>query len=223
MTQPPSRRRLRALVTLLVVVVALAGTQLLRVRLGLEWSAESIQQAVRSVGLWAPLGYLTLVVFRQLLGLPSVLVLTAAGLLFGAGPGAVLGAAGIVMNASALFSTARLMGRDWVLPLLQKRFPDVERRAETAGPVFIAFMTGHPIGLMTPFHFAAGVTGISWVAFLAAVGPAAALRAAAYSFLGAHLLDSGSPGFWLATAVLTGLALLPLAHPAFRRRLLARN
>jgi uncharacterized membrane protein YdjX (TVP38/TMEM64 family) len=212
----------RSLAVLLLLLGALVAARALRERLGLEWSAESIQATVGGFGLWAPLAFALLVMLRQLLALPSVLVLTAAGLLFGATLGAALGGLGIVLNACVLFGSARLMGREWVLPRLRERHPGFEDRARRAGPLFIAVMTGHPMGVMTPFHFAAGATGISWLAFLAAVLPTAPLRAACYSFLGANLLDPGSPRFWLAAALLAAAALLPFAHPAFRRRLLAR-
>lgn len=220
-----ARRRvrvaLRPLLTLAALVAALGAAQLLRSRLGIEWSAESIQETVRGFGLWAEIGFVVLVVFRQLLVLPSALVLTSAGLLFGAGLGTLLGGLGMALNASLLFATARLMGRDWVLPRIQARWPDFEARARAAGPPFIALMTGHPMGVQTPFHFAAGITGIGWAAFLAAVLPAAPFRAACYSLLGAQLLDPGSAGFWMATGLLAAVALLPLAHPRVRQRLLA--
>lgn len=217
-----ARKALRPLLVLALVVAALWGAQLLRKSLGLEWSAESIQQTVKGFGLWAPFAFLVLVMFRQLMALPSMLVLTSAGLLFGAGLGTLLGGVGIALNACVLFGLARLMGRDAVLPRLHARWPDFEARAQTAGPPFIALMTGHPAGVLTPFHFAAGVSGMSWLGFVAIVLPAATFRAACYSFLGSQLLDPGSSGFWVASGVILTVSLLPLAHPRVRERLLAR-
>ncbi|MBW2390984.1 MAG: TVP38/TMEM64 family protein [Deltaproteobacteria bacterium] len=221
----PSRWRAlrKRLVVLFVVLAALVGTQILRRQMGIEFSASSIQQTVAEFGIWAPLGYILLVILRQTMALPSGLMLTVAGLLFGASIGTLIGGVGLTLNAFALFSCARLLGRDWVQPQIHSRFPDFEERARTAGPLFIAFMTGHPMGLLTPFHFAAGITQISWFGFLLAVGPAAVLRAACYAFLGANLLDPGSPRFWLASGVLLVVAFLPLAHPGLRSRLLRGN
>ena len=213
----------RPLIALLIVVAVLVGTQLLRRQAGIEFSASSIQQTVGEFGLWAPLGYILLVILRQTMALPSGLLLTVAGLLFGASIGTLIGGVGLTLNAFALFICARLLGRDWVQPRIHSRFPEFEQRAKTAGPLFIAFMTGHPMGLLTPFHFAAGITQISWVGFLVAVGPAAVFRAGCFSFLGANLLDMGSPRFWIASAVILVAALLPLAHPQLRSRLLGVN
>jgi uncharacterized membrane protein YdjX (TVP38/TMEM64 family) len=218
----PWRKAVRPLVVIAVLAALFMGARALRVQLGIEWSAESIQETVREWGYWAPLGFVVIVMFRQFLAFPSMLVLTSAGLLFGAPFGALVGAIGITLNALTLFTSARLFGGDWALPRLHARFPEFEERARTAGPLFIAFMTAHPMGVLTPFHFAAGVTSISFLTFLLAVGPAALFRAACYAYLGAYLLDPGSTQFWIATGVLLVAALLPLAHPGLRARLLAR-
>jgi uncharacterized membrane protein YdjX (TVP38/TMEM64 family) len=208
----------RPILILAALAAGLGAAAALRAWLGIEWSAESLRETVASAGPWAPLGFVSLVAFRQLFALPSVLVLTSAGLLFGVGLGTLVGGVGMAVNACLVFSTARLMGRDWVQARIHSRWPRWEERSRRAGPPFIALMTGHPMGVLTPFHFAAGVSGIGWLAFLAAVVPTAPLRAACYSFLGANLLDPLSPRLWIATLVLLVVALLPFAHPRVRRR-----
>ncbi len=222
MTPPASRwQKLRkTLLTLAVVVALVLGARYIRHETGIELSAESIQTTVGELGLFAPLGYLLITTFRQALVLPSALVLTSAGLLFGATTGALLGGIGITLNALALFTAARMSGRDWVLPKLHERYEDFENRSNTAGPWVIALMTGHPMGILTPFHLAAGITGIPWLTFVVAVGPAALFRAACYAYLGANLLEPGSPDLWIASTVLIVAAVLPLAHPGLRARLL---
>jgi len=219
----PRRRLVRPVIGIVAIVVLLLVAQWLRNDLGIEWSTESIQAAVRRLGPLAPLGFIVMVVGRQLLALPSVIVLTTAGLLFGAVPGTLIGGIGIGLNAMVLFATARYMGRDWLLPRLEARYPDFEARATAVGPMLIAVMTGHPMGILTPFYLVAGVTRMSPLVFALAVFPAALFRAACYAFLGANLLEPGSPRFWIATAVLLVAALLPLAHPGFRARLLGRS
>lgn len=219
----PQRTRMRLVVGAVVIVALVLVARHLRTRYGIEWSAESIQAAVRQLGPLAPIGFLMMVLVRQLLALPSVIVLTSAGLLFGAVLGAILGGVGLGLNALVLFFAARFMGRDWVLPRLEARYPDFETRANAAGPMLIAVLTAHPMGLLTPFYFAAGVTRMSLPVFALAVFPAALFRAALYAFLGANLLEPGSPRFWVATGVLVVAAVLPLAHPGFRARLLGRS
>jgi uncharacterized membrane protein YdjX (TVP38/TMEM64 family) len=189
----------------------------LRADLGIEWSPQAVRAFVLGLGLKAPLIFLGLVTFRQFFFLTSGVLLTAGGLLFGAALGTLLGGAGIVLSALLLFFLARGMGGGWVRSLLRERFRSFDRRARTAGPMVVGLMTGHPMGVMTPFHLAAGVSGISWLAFLVVVLVAGPIRAATYAYLGANLLDLGSARFWLASALLVALALLPLAHPKVRR------
>ena len=208
---------------LLLVAGAFAAGVGLRSDLGIEWSVESVRAWVLGLGVKAPVLFVGLVTFRQFLLLPSAVVLTAGGLLFGALAGAVLGGVGIVVSALLLFSLARVLGDGWVRPRLHARFPSFERRAETAGPLLIGLMTGHPMGVMTPFHLGAGVSGISWLAFFGVVALTGPLRAACYAFLGAHLLEVGSAGFWLASAAMLAVALLPLAHPMVRARIFSRS
>ncbi len=189
----------------------------LRADLGIEWSAQAVQAFVLGLGLKAPFIFLGLVTFRQFFFLPSGVVLTAGGLLFGAALGTLLGGTGIVLSALLLFFLARGMGSGWVNSRFQDRFRSFERRARTAGPVVVGLMTGHPMGVMTPFHLAAGISGVSWLVFLVVVLVAGPIRRVTYDYMGANLLDVGSARFWLASALLVVLALLPLAHPKVRR------
>ena len=215
-TTSPRKRIILGAIGLVVLAVA---AQQIRQHLNIEWSAESIQATVTRAGVWAPLGFIALVLVRQLSAIPSVLVLTSAGLLFGATLGALVGGIGISLNALLIFSMSRFMGRDWILPRVEQRYPDFERRAQAAGPFLVFVMTAHPMGVLTPTYLAAGVTRMKFWVFLVSLVPAALFRAGCYAFLGAYLLDPGSPGFWWAMAILLMASILPLAHPGFRRRL----
>lgn len=214
------QRLRKPLLALVLITCAYVAARMLRERVGIELSAESIQESVSKLGLWAPVGYVLLVMFRQLMVLPSLILLASAGIMFGAPFGTLLGGIGITLNAFTLFGTSHMLGRDWVLPRIHARWPTFEKRAETAGPWAIALMTGHPMGVLTPFHLAAGVTGISVFRFFVAVCPAAMFRAAYFSFLGANLLSRDSSGIWIASGLIAAVALLPLAHPLVRARLM---
>lgn len=213
------RRLGRTLAAITAIALFFAVSRWLREQLGLEMSSESIQAVVSRFGLWAPLGFLAIVAVRQALALPSVLVLASAGLLFGATFGALIGGVGITLNALIVFTIARRMGAEQVRARLHARFPNFEDRARAAGPLLIALATGHPMGPQTAFHFGAGVTPISTFTFGMAVLPAALFRAACYAYLGANILEPGSPRFWLASLALIVLSVAPLAHPGLRARL----
>jgi uncharacterized membrane protein YdjX (TVP38/TMEM64 family) len=190
-----------------------------RTQLGLEFSQDSIAAVVTGLGLWAWGLYLVIVIFRTFLGLPSALVLSAGGIVFGALMGAALGALGIVISAVLWYVGARSVGRPWIEERLGSRGSDLKRRAEAAGPFLVGVSTAHPIGPLTPFHLGSGLAAIPVLPFLIAVVLASPVRAATLSFFGASLLEFGTPRFYLATGIVLALALLPLAHRRTRERI----
>jgi uncharacterized membrane protein YdjX (TVP38/TMEM64 family) len=205
-----------------LALAARAGLEF-RASAGIELSPESLREYVRGLGPIAPLVFFGMVTFRSVLFLPSAVVLTAGGLLFGAPLGALLGGLGLLASALWCFLLARLMGREWVQSRIPARLRPLEERAESLGPPLIGLATAHPMGVMTPLYFAAGLSRIRLAPFLVACAIAGPFRSGLYAWFGAQLLDIGSPRFWLATAVLVAVSLLPLAHPAVRRWLRIRG
>jgi uncharacterized membrane protein YdjX (TVP38/TMEM64 family) len=216
------RRILLWLILAGLALLLLAGREF-RASSGIEISPESIREYVRALGPIAPVVFLGMVTFRSVLLLPSAVVLTAGGLAFGAPLGALFGGIGLVASALWCFGMARVMGRDWVQSRIPRRLRPLEERAESIGPPLIGLATAHPMGVMTPLYFAAGLSRIRFLPFLAACAIAGPFRAALYASLGAQLTDLGSPRFWAASAALVAAALLPLAHPRVRRWLLVRD
>jgi uncharacterized membrane protein YdjX (TVP38/TMEM64 family) len=214
-------RRLPFLLLAIVATAFLLGS-VVRGQIGIAYTPSSILEFVESLGWKGPAIFVTLVTFRSFLFLPSGLILPVGGLCFGAGLGTLLGAAGIVISASFKFALARWLGRDWVRAQLGPRVEVFEKRVSAAGSLVVGLVTAHPMGPMTPVHWAAGLSSIPVLAFALAVCIGGPIRAGAYSFLGSTLLDFGSPRFFAATALLAAVALLPLAHPQLRRRLVAR-
>jgi uncharacterized membrane protein YdjX (TVP38/TMEM64 family) len=206
-----------------LVVVAFVVGSAVREQIGVELSAESIRSAVQGLGLLAPVLFVGVVIFRNFLLLPSAIVLIAGGLVFGAGAGTLLGGAGIVISALMKFTVARVVGREWIRPHLGSRVLDFERRIETAGPLIVGLTTAHPMGVMSPFHWGAGLSTIAWIPFLVTILLAGPVRAFVYAYFGAALPEPGSHQFYIGGGVLLAVALLPLAHPGVRRRLFARR
>ncbi len=192
-----------------------------RQQTGIEVSAESIQTWVSSLGWQAPAIFVGLVTFRIFLFMPSWVVLSAGGLVFGALLGTALGGLGVLLSAMVGYGLARGIGRDWVRPRMKVRLERYAQSVERLGPVLIGLVTAHPMGPMTPFHWAAGFSTVPLLGFLIAVTLAGPTRAFIYSFFGSTLLEAGSAEFYLASSILVVVALLPLAHPGVRRRLFA--
>ena len=181
---------------------------------------EGLRVWVLELGWRGPAVFVGLVSFRSFLLLPSALLLVLGGLAFGAIVGTALGAAGLVLSAALQFGFARALGNEWVRPRLGEAGHLLEARLRRAGPWAVGLFTAHPAGPMTAVHVAAGVTGMSLLSFVIAVLLAGPVRAGAYAWVGAALLDWGLfPSILLGVALLA-LALLPLAHPRVRAWLL---
>jgi uncharacterized membrane protein YdjX (TVP38/TMEM64 family) len=201
------RKWIPPLILIVIVTAAFTTGRAVRSEMGVDFSPESIRAWVDALGWRGPAFFLLVVTFRQFLALPSGLLLPVGGLCFGALLGTTLGASGIILSGFFGFTLTRLLGREWAVAHL-RGLALVEQRVATAG---------------APFHWGAGLTSISLVGFSAALLLGGPVRAATYSFLGSTLLDLGSPRFWIATVVLLAVALLPLAHPGLRRRLVTRS
>ena len=208
---------------LLAVIAALfVAGRAVRGQIGAELGTESLRDWVQSLGLVAPVIYVGLVTFRQFLLIPSLLLLAAGGLVFGAALGTLLGGVGIVFSAVLGFTLARTLGREWLRVRMGGRFGAIERHSQRVGPLLVGLATAHPIGPMTPFHWGAGLSSLAWLSFLAVVLVAGPTRAFLLSSLGASLTEPFSPRFWATTVGLAAIVLLPLLHPAVRRRLFPR-
>jgi len=213
----------RAPWVLLAVIIALfAAGRAVRSQLGVEIRTESLRDWVQGLGLVAPVIYVGLVAFRQFLLIPSLLLLAAGGLVFGAALGTLLGGIGIIFSAVFGFTLARTLGREWVRVRLAGQLGAFERHTQRVGPLVVGLATAHPLGPMTAFHWGAGLASVAWLPFLAVVLVAGPARAFLLSSLGASLGEPQSPRFWATTIGLAAVVLLPLAHPGIRRRLLPR-
>ena len=215
------RRAVPFLLLLLVLGLFFGGLSA-RQEAGLEVSVQSVQDWVADLGWRAPAFYIGLVTFRIFFLLPSWVILSAGGLVFGPWLGTLLGGLGILASSLVAFGVARGIGQDWLRPRLSRRYSAYQRTVDHAGPLIVGVTTAHPIGPMSVLHVAAGLSTVSLLAFVVAVVVGGPVRAFLYSLFGAPLLEPTSWEFALATALLVCVTLLPLAHPGIRRWLLGR-
>jgi uncharacterized membrane protein YdjX (TVP38/TMEM64 family) len=205
-----------------ILTASLAAGHVVRTWLGVEeLSPVGVRGAIQALGWAGPALFFCLVVFRQFLAMPSLLILPAGGLCFGALGGTALGAAGLVVSGSLKFWVARWLGRDWVRARLGDRFRGLDERVDRLGPVLIGLSTAHPVGVLAPFHWGAGLSSLRFAPFALALVLGAPVRCFALSALGASLVEGRSAAFWLVAVALLGAMLVPLAVPAVRRRLFA--
>jgi uncharacterized membrane protein YdjX (TVP38/TMEM64 family) len=179
--------------------------------LGLDFDPKSLRETVLGVGPTAPLVLVALVTFRSLVGIPSQVVLIAAGLCFGAVTGAVYGTIGLTLSGVGAFLLARHAGRDAIEARIPERVrPYVDQAGERPGAFFIALGTGYPVGFITAYHALAGVTAMRLGHFTLALAIGSAARAATYTYFGSSLVAGGFKPILGATALLILLLVMPL-------------
>jgi len=189
-----------------VVALLFVGFLTLRREMGIEFSPESLRDAVAGMGIWAPIFYVTLVAFRVPLGMPSQVVLLGGGLVFGAVQGTLYGAVGLVVSAVVLFLGSRWAGRESIEARLPKRLrPLFDVASSPGGVAFIAVGTGYPFGPVSMYHLMAGLTAMSLLAFALAAAAGSIVRSATFTFFGSTLVS----GEW--GQVLQGVMILSLA------------
>ena len=205
----PTARRMLVVCVLVLAVYAAGG--LLRERLGIEFNAESVRDYVLALGPAAPLLFILIVAGRALLGLPSQIVLIAAGLCFGTVVGSIVGGTGLMISGIFLFAAARYAGRE----VIEKRLGEGAQRVmnftgRRTGIVAFALVFGYPISPLSPLQAAAGWTPIPVPNFLVAAFIGGLLRASVFAYFGDALIDA-SWGTLLAPGAVLALALaIPL-------------
>lgn len=205
-----------------ILAAALVLGHVVRTWIGIEeLSPTGVRQAVHALGSLGPVLFFCLVVFRQFLAMPALILLPVGGLCFGTFAGTMLGAAGIVVSGALKFSVARWLGRDWVRMRFGERFRDIDARIDRLGPVLIGLSTAHPLGVLAPVHWAAGLSSLSFAPFVLALVLGAPVRTFALSTFGASLAEGGPIELWTIGLVLIAAMLAPLAFPAVRRRVFA--
>ena len=139
-------RRCLPLALIGLVVAALLAGRAVRTQIGVEYSAAALQTYILDLGVLAPVIFVAIVTFRQFVFLPSILVLTTGGLVFGAALGTGLGGVGILLSAMLMFALSRGVARGWVQARFGQRFRRFEQHVDASGPIVIAIVTAHPIG-----------------------------------------------------------------------------
>lgn len=208
----PSKSGLIALGVLIAVLVA---GSLLRTSLGIEWSAASVRQLVDGFGIWGPLIFTAILALRVAMLIPSPILLTAAGLCFGALAGAIYGTLGLSLSALLNYGMVRWAGAESMSARVPRRYRGaLELARSKAGAGALAAASGYPVGPMTIVQLGAAATGMALGTFVIAVAAGSAVRAATYSIFGSSLVEGEG---LLLSALLLGAAVgVPLALPGPR-------
>jgi uncharacterized membrane protein YdjX (TVP38/TMEM64 family) len=151
-----------------------------------EW-----RERIAEYGMLAPLGFVVVASLRPFLLMPSWVIMSAGGLLFGVTGGVLIGTIGFTLGATLIFSVCRGLGRDVVARYAgDGRMGRIDSYLTERGPIWMAAWTGLPITPLTPVHAAAGLSGMPFLGFVAAVAVGFLPRTAVYSLFGDSLARS---------------------------------
>lgn len=182
-----------------------------------------MRDAVRSVGVAAPLAFVAVSSLLTVAMFPGPLLSGASGLLFGTALGTPISIVAATLGASLAFSLSRRFGAGAVDTLLGQRLRVVQDFIAQRGFLSVLYARILPAMPYNVVNYAAGLTRVPLATFALATAIGCAPRAFAYTALGGNLSNLGSPAAIVAYAVLAAMgvggALLAARDVEIRRRL----
>lgn len=196
-----------------VIVGVLVAVTLLYVFVFSNIQAEDIQIALSDYGNAAPILYIGLFVILPIFFFPVAILALAGGLLFGLGWGSVYTFIGAMLNCMLMFILARYIGRKRIESLLHQRLSQVWQRrlAEAEGRrgflllVILRLIPAVPYNLI---NYAFGLTKMSFRTYGLASAIGIIPGTLVFINIGDKALDTSSPTFWLAIALLGGVLIV---------------
>ncbi len=184
----------------MVLIVALGGAALT----GLIPSTDVMAGASQEAGPRAALMTVGTIALLLAALVPRTVLAAAAGLLFGAGRGALYVLAGALVGAVVAFTVGRILGRDFVRSRPMNAGVDrLLRRRGLLSVVTVRLLPVAPFGLVS---YAFGATQISVGTYLLGTALGVAPGTAVFAVVGASALQPRSPAFIAACAAAAALA-----------------
>lgn len=208
---PEVRRRVwtrpLALLALFASLVVLAQLTDLPARL----SAAEIRGWTGRFGLWTPLVVVAVYLLRPLVLLPITPFWIATGTVFGPLEGAAWAVVGTSLGAALGFGLARRLGREFVEQRFGRR---VRRWATLPGRQGMSTVLALQLTPIMPHDLINNLAGLSRMPYRSfflgsLLGTIPVILV--YAYVGSAVLEVGSPRFWLAAALLTGMTITMLA------------
>ncbi len=169
----------------------------------------------------APLVFVGLYVLASALALPGTLLTLAGGAIFGTVLGTLLNWIGATMGATASFAISRWFGRDAARAVIGRRAAVLDKLSAEHGFVALLRLRLIPIVPFNILNFAAGLTGIGVVHYVAATAIGILPATAIYTYFASALIGgaSGARAHALASAAIAGGLLIVLSFvPTLARR-----
>jgi uncharacterized membrane protein YdjX (TVP38/TMEM64 family) len=191
---------------LAALAVALAGC-VAALALSGGLSSQEVRDRFDGLGVLGPLVFIPVSALLTVVLFPGPLLAGAAGLLFGTALGTPVSIAAATLGATLAFSLSRWWAHDAVDKLAGPRLRALRTWLGDRGFLSVLYARIAPGVPYSLVNYAAGLTPIRLVAFVAATALGVAPRAFAYTALGGSLDDLTSPEAIVALCVLVGMAL----------------
>jgi len=129
--------------------------------------ADKLRAWIESLGAWAPLMLVALMVVHCFIPFPAEVLALCAGSLFGTVAGAALIWTGAIIGAALSFGLARMLGRAAVLRFLSRgQAASLDAWTADQGALTLLVSRFIPIIAFNLINYAAGLTRVSWWTFL---------------------------------------------------------
>jgi len=170
-------------------------------------SPEHVRNIVEGTGAWAPVLFIPLSAALSCAFFPGQLLAGASGLLFGTAAGTPITIVAATLAAVTAFSISRHGGRGALDELSGPRIRTWQDRIERGGFLAVLYARIAPLSPFVAINYVSGLTRLRMGTFALATVIGIAPRAFAYTALGGHLDDLGSPEALAAIAVLVVMGL----------------
>lgn len=180
----------------------------------------TIEPALRSLGVWAPVGFVVIYALATVLFFSGALLGLAGGALFGPIWGTIWNLLGAMLGATLAFLLARSIAGEWVARRLGGRLRRLVDGVSAEGWRFVALMRLVPFVPFNLLNYALGLTSISLPAYILASLICMLPGTIAYTWLGYAGRSAVSGDMSALRYGLLGLGVLALI--AFAPRLFRR-
>jgi uncharacterized membrane protein YdjX (TVP38/TMEM64 family) len=173
----------RWLLALLVLFVGTVGAAVIWALDG-HLTAEALEAAVASLGVWAPIGFVVLYGIATVAMVPGSVFDLAGGALWGPYLGSLINLAGGSLGAALAFLVARYVARDWVQLRAGPRTKGIMQSVDADGWKFVAFVRIVPIFPYNVVNYLLGLTHIPFHRYILATIVFMSPATVVYTYIG---------------------------------------
>lgn len=172
------------------------------------YTAEDIKNYISSFGIWSPLVFIILFTLVPLTLFPDALLAIAGGMVFGLIPGVIYTMVGAACGATLAFMIARLAGNTAIRRFENHNLKKVQNLLPRNGFWIVLYLRLIPLIPFDIISYGAGLTPIKYRDFILSTLLGIIPGVLVYVNLGDKSLSIGSTDFYVAIALLIGLASL---------------